>query len=104
MVIAPGAFTQNKKGVYAFQGNINAASLSLSISPAGSKAYAFMANGTGADLAGLANPVTVALTIGNERGSTQDSARIGEVLDLKFGGGALPDACRRTSFITSARS
>jgi hypothetical protein len=83
VVIPPGSFSL-KKGSYVFEGNINGVSLNISVTlrqryqrpRARYQTYEFLASGSGANFNGLVNPVTVALTIGNERGSAQVIARI----------------------------
>lgn len=65
-----------------FEGVIGGVSLEAKITPVGATTFAgatsfeFKAEGEGADLGGLANPVTVTLTIGNDSGSATVTAEI----------------------------
>ncbi len=76
VTVPAGYFTLNSKGAYVFQGVINGVSLQLRIIPTGGKSYTLEAQGSGANLGGISNPVTVTLTIGNDTGSTQITAQI----------------------------
>lgn len=68
--IPAGSFEQDKKGRFKFEGVIDGVELEAVIRPLGGDAFEFKAEGEGADLTGIANPVTVNLTIGNDSGST----------------------------------
>ena len=68
--IPAGAFTQHKQGQFRFKGTIDGVKLDAKITPLGGAVYKFVIEGDQADLTGLANPVTVTLTIGNDSGST----------------------------------
>ena len=62
VTVPPGSFIKNKKGAYLFQGTINGTPLQVRINTIGSNSYTFQAEGSGAHLRGIANPVTVTLT------------------------------------------
>jgi hypothetical protein len=66
VTIPPGSFRLNPYGRFAFQGTINGLSLQVQIAPLGNDIFTFKAEGTGVDLTGLTNPVTVVLTIGSD--------------------------------------
>jgi len=70
VTIPAGSFQLNPNGRFAFQGVINGVSMQVQIVPLGNKMFTFKAQGTGVDLTGLFNPVTVVLTIGDDTGST----------------------------------
>jgi len=74
VTVPPGSFTKNKKGAYVFEGTINGVWLEVRINPKRGNKYTFQAEGSGAALNGIANPVTINLTIGNETGTTQVNA------------------------------
>ncbi len=76
VTVPAGYFTLNSKGAYVFQGVIKGVSLQLRIIPTGGKSYTLEAQGSGANLGGISNPVTVRLTIGNDAGSTPITAQI----------------------------
>jgi hypothetical protein len=75
VTIPAGSFKKNK-GAYVFSGVINGASLDLRINPTGGSSFTLQAEGSGANLTGISNPVTVTLTIGDDSGSTQITAQI----------------------------
>jgi 6-phosphogluconolactonase (cycloisomerase 2 family) len=75
VTIPAGSFTKNPNGRFAFQGAINGVSLQVQIVPLGNNSFTFKAEGAGANLTGLTNPVTVVLTIGNDSGSTTTTAQ-----------------------------
>ncbi len=75
MTIPAGSFTKNKQGAYVFQGSVNGVSFEVRINPIGGNRYTFQAEGHCAKLNGIANPVTVTLTIGDNTGGTQVNAR-----------------------------
>jgi hypothetical protein len=62
-------------GIFVFQGVINGVDLNVQIVPLGNKIFAFSAENKGVNLTGLANPVTVALTIGDNSGTTTVTAQ-----------------------------
>jgi DNA-binding beta-propeller fold protein YncE len=74
VTMPPGSFKKIPQGRFAFEGVINGVSLEVQIVPLGNNIFTFKAEGTGVDLTGLTNPVTVALTIGNNTGSTAVNA------------------------------
>ena len=49
--------------------------LEVQIVPLGNNMFTFKAEGTGVDLTGLTNPVTVVVTIGIDSGSTTATAQ-----------------------------
>jgi hypothetical protein len=51
-------------------------SLQVRIALIGTQEYSIQAKGTGADLTGFANPVTLTLTIGDDCGATSVTADI----------------------------
>jgi Beta-propeller repeat len=70
--ILPGSFSQltggSKAGSYVFSGVVNGASLAIQIVPLGGSSYQFKATGQPVNLT-MSNPVTVAITIGNNAGT-----------------------------------
>jgi hypothetical protein len=68
--IPAGSFKQDPNGKFAFKGEINEIRLEVQIIAAGNNIYTLKAEGKGADLDCLSNPVTVGLTIGIDSGST----------------------------------
>jgi DNA-binding beta-propeller fold protein YncE len=75
VTIPGGSFKLNPNGRFAFQGVINGVSMQVQIVPLGNNIFTFNAEGTGVDLTGLTNPVTVVLTIGDDTGSTAVTAQ-----------------------------
>ena len=75
VTIPAGSFQLNPNG-FAFQGGINGVSMQVQIVPQGNNMFTFKAEGTGVDLTGLFNPVTVVLTIGDDFGSTSVTAEL----------------------------
>jgi pimeloyl-ACP methyl ester carboxylesterase len=67
--LPPGAFTQDKKGRFKFEGVIDGVELEAVIEPLGINSFEFKIEGQGANLAGIANPLLVKLTIGGDGGS-----------------------------------
>jgi DNA-binding beta-propeller fold protein YncE len=76
VTIPPGSLKLNPNGRFAFEGGINDVSLEVQIVPLGNNIFTFKAEGTGANLTGLTNPVTVVLTIGINSGTTAVAAQI----------------------------
>lgn len=76
VTITAGSFTKNKKGAYVFAGTVGGAAVQFRINPVGGNSYTLQATGSGANLTGISNPVTVTLTIGDDTGSTQITAQI----------------------------
>jgi Concanavalin A-like lectin/glucanases superfamily len=70
-----GSLKQDKKGRFTFEGIIDGVSLKAEMTPLGGTAFAFEAEGEHASLTGIANPLTVKLTIGNDGGSTTVTAK-----------------------------
>jgi 6-phosphogluconolactonase (cycloisomerase 2 family) len=75
VTIPGGSFKLNPNGSFAFQGVINGVNMQVLIIPLGNNIFTFNAQGTGVDLTGLTNPVTVVLTIGDDRGRTAVTAQ-----------------------------
>jgi hypothetical protein len=76
MTIPAGSFKADKSGGFKFQGTINRVRLEASIRPLRGGAFEFEAETEGANLKGMANPVTVSLTIGDDGGSRAVRAKI----------------------------
>ena len=74
VTIPAGSFKQIPHGRFAFEGVIDRVSLEVQIVPLGNNIFTFKAEGTRVDLADLTNPVTVALTIGDDTGGTAVTA------------------------------
>ena len=72
--IPAGSFTKDKRGRFMVKGTINGVKLDATLTTLGGDRYAFTAEGKHADLSGLAHPVTVTLTIGDDRGRTTGTA------------------------------
>lgn len=70
-----GSFHLNPVG-FVYSGVINGATLTVQITSLGGNQYSFKASSTGANLSGIANPVPVTLTIGNNAGTTSVTANI----------------------------
>jgi hypothetical protein len=70
VMIPPGSFTARRNGSFTFEGVINGVNLEAQIRPLGNNTFAFTAEGRGVNLTALTNPVSVALTIGNDTGLT----------------------------------
>jgi hypothetical protein len=75
VTIPAGSFKQNPKGNFAFEGVINGVSLQVQIVPLGNNIFTFKAEGSGVNLTGLRNPVTVVLIIGIDSGTTTATAQ-----------------------------
>ena len=76
--IPAGYFKKDKKGRFQFEGTINGVDLQAKITRFGHHQFKCEVEGEQAELAGIANPVTVALTIGNDSGSTTVKARFND--------------------------
>lgn len=77
ITIPAGAFTQDNKGRFKFEGVIDGVALETMIQPLLGGSFEFKAEGTGADLTGITNPVEVGLTIRDDGGSTTVEAEFG---------------------------
>ena len=74
VMVPAGSFKLRLDGTFAFKGVINGVSLDVQIVPLGNNIFTFNAVGTGVDLTGLTNPVSVVLTIGINAGTTTVTA------------------------------
>jgi outer membrane protein assembly factor BamB len=74
--VPTGSFIQDKNGVFVFEGTIAGAALQFRINPTGPNSYTLQAEGIGASLGGISNPVPVTLTIGDDTGTTTITADI----------------------------
>jgi hypothetical protein len=74
--IPAGSFMPAGQGGFDFAGTVDGVALEAHIRPRGSQQFTFTANGTSADLTGIANLVTVTLTIGDDSGTTTVTAEI----------------------------
>jgi hypothetical protein len=74
--IPAGSFRQKPNGAYAFAGAVEATKLHVTIRPLRHGKHVFVLSGAGAELSGTANPVTIALTIGDDTGTTTIQACI----------------------------
>jgi hypothetical protein len=70
LTLPAGAFELDQAGTFTFEGVVDGVTLEVKITPLGSDTFEFKAEGKGADLTGVENPVTVTLTIGDDRGTT----------------------------------
>jgi len=73
-IVPPGSFVVSKNGNFVFEGVIDGVKLEVQIWPLGNSSFELKAEGGGVNLLTLTNPVTVALTIGNDTGLTAVSA------------------------------
>lgn len=76
VTIPAGSFKKDGSGGFTFQGTINRVRLVASIRPLRPGAFEFEIEGERANLKGVANPVTVSLTIGDDGGSRSVKAKI----------------------------
>jgi hypothetical protein len=67
--IPPGSFQPTSAGAFAFAGVIDGVTLEVTLTPLTRASFAFEASGVGANLTGIAVPVPVGLTIGEDTGS-----------------------------------
>ncbi len=74
VAIPAGSFRSTRAGGYKFAGNVGGADLEIKISPRGGNVFRLTAQGEGADLSGVAEPVSVKLTVGDDGGSTTASS------------------------------
>ncbi len=75
MTIPAGAFQQDKQGHFTFEGTIHGVELQATLTPLESHQFECKAEGKQADLTGIANPVFVTLTIGDNGGNTLVTAK-----------------------------
>ena len=68
--IPAGAFRKGRFGAYTYVGTIDSVWIEALITPFGNNRFGFQAAAYGANLAGVANQVTVKLAIGNDSGKT----------------------------------
>jgi hypothetical protein len=73
--IPAGSFSKDKQRRFEFEGTINGVNVQAKIAQLGGNQFKCEVQGEHADLTGLANPVTVTLTIGNDSGSTTVRAK-----------------------------
>src|SRR5262249_49698304 len=73
--IPSGSFNSARGGSYKFEGTIDGVDLELNFVPAGTDRYTFAAEARRANLTGTVKPVSVALTIGDDAGTTTLSVR-----------------------------
>ena len=74
--IPVGSFRKGRFGAYTYVGTIDKIWIEVSITPLGNNRFGFQATAYGANLAGIANPVTVELAIGNDSGKTSTNNAI----------------------------
>jgi hypothetical protein len=74
--VAPGAFQRGLFGSFVFSGVVGTTQLGVGIQPLQGGRLLLVAVGSGAELTGVANPVSVAVTIGDDTGATTVTARI----------------------------
>jgi DNA-binding beta-propeller fold protein YncE len=75
VAIPPGSFKQIAVRIFMFHGVIGGVDLSVQIVALGNNSFVLAAESKGVTLTGLTTPVTVALTIGDNRGSAAVTAR-----------------------------
>jgi hypothetical protein len=71
-----GSFKKDGSGTFKFQGTINRVKIESLIRPARDGGYDFEIQTEGASLKGIANPITVNLTVGDDGGSKTVRAKI----------------------------
>jgi hypothetical protein len=76
VVIPPGSFKKDRSGHLAFQGTVNRVRLLASLRSLRDGAFQLEIEGDRVNLKGVANPVTVSLTIGDDSGSRAFKAKI----------------------------
>jgi len=74
VTIPAGSFTQHGGRQFKFEGVIGGVTLEVEIEDLGGGSFELKAEGEGANLTGTVNPVTVALTIGDDVGTTTITA------------------------------
>jgi hypothetical protein len=75
VTIPAGSFRRHPNEKFAFDGILNGVRLQVQIVPLGNNMFTFETEGTGVNLTGLTNPVTVVPTIGIDSGSTTVTAQ-----------------------------
>jgi hypothetical protein len=75
VTIPAGSFHRDEKGNFVFNGTINGVALKATVNPLGGKRYSFQLAGTAAPNLPAQNPVTVALTIGDNGRSANVNAK-----------------------------
>ena len=85
-VIPAGSLTQEGGGQFKFEGVIAGVTLEVEIEDWGGGSFEFKAEGEGANLTGTMNPVTVALTIGDDVGTTTITAEFKNARERRPGG------------------
>jgi hypothetical protein len=76
VTLPAGSLKKNKDGQFGYQGTINKVNILASLQPLRDGAFRLEIEGERVNLKGVANPVTVGLTIGNDAGSTVVKAKI----------------------------
>ena len=76
VTIPAASFKKDRSGRFAFQGTINRVRMIASIRPLRDGAFEFEIEGERVNLKGVANPVTVNLTIGDDSSSRSVKAKI----------------------------
>jgi len=74
VTIPAGSFHVVPNSAYVFSGVINGVSLAVQIAPVGVNSFDFKVTANGVNLAGLANPIGIILSIGDDSGSTTANA------------------------------
>jgi DNA-binding beta-propeller fold protein YncE len=67
--VPSGSFVGSKNGPWSFVGAIDGVTLRVDIARTGTNEYLLIASGAGADFNGIANPVTVRLSVGVDSGT-----------------------------------
>jgi hypothetical protein len=70
LTIPASAFAEDGEDGFRFEGTIDGIALEVTIALQGDDTFEFKAEGTGADLSGIENPVPVTLPIGDDHGAT----------------------------------
>jgi hypothetical protein len=76
VTIPAGSFKKDRSGRFTYQGTINRVRLLASLRPLREGTFEFEIEGERVNLKGVANPVTVNLTIGDDGGSGAVKAKI----------------------------
>jgi hypothetical protein len=76
VTIPPGSFKKDRSGQFTFQGSADKVRLQASVRPSRDGAFEFEIEGDRVKLEGVANPVTVSLTVGDDSGSRSVRAKI----------------------------